>query len=218
MIKGKIVIGIIIDIILFILALLAVVILDGAASLMLGLIFGLIWLGFTAWLIISSLRPDEPEEKDIIDKMFESARTSRFRGYAEDLKIQYDSVISREQYFKEFTKGDGGIMDAYYSIKEEVIGNIENATEYMQSYDYYTNPEPVYLTMLCRNGDVVIRKFNELVQQMVVLNDESKVDIKYVDDLIQSLSDVKADELESLRQRYENAEDYSFEEGRGKRG
>ena len=58
-------------------------------------------------------------------------------------------------------------FNLYEDIKQQAQSNMDSAIGFIQTYDYYTRPQPVYLDNLCRQGDELVRKFNILVEKMV---------------------------------------------------
>ena len=72
--------------------------------------------------------------------------------------------------------------------------NMDSAIGFIQTYDYYTRPQPVYLDNLCRQGDELVRKFNILVEKMVDIDTNlSSLDMKYVDDVIECMNGMRQD-------------------------
>ena len=53
----------------------------------------------------------------------------------------------------------------------------------MESYDYVTNPDPVYLKKLILEGDTLVQKFNNLLEKLVdVDTNPTDLDVEYIDD------------------------------------
>ena len=63
---------------------------------------------------------------------------------------------------------------------------------YIESYDYYTKPEPVYLRNLCVQGDQLVQKFNRLVEQLVDIDtNPTSLDMNYVDEVVECLHEMQ---------------------------
>ena len=73
---------------------------------------------------------------------------------------------------------------------------MDSATAYIESYDYFTRPDPTYLRKLVSDGDLLVQRFNTLVEKMVDIDtNPTTLDMKYVDDVTELL-----DELQEYRQ------------------
>ena len=85
------------------------------------------------------------------------------------------------------------MQDLYEKILEQAASNIESAAAYMESYDYYTRPEPVYLRNLCNQGEQMVAKFNLLVEQLVDIDtNPTSLDMNYVDDVMNCLQEMQS--------------------------
>ena len=76
-----------------------------------------------------------------------------FDAQIERLNRQYESIMSREVYFQENVEEGSGVRNLYEDIKQQAQSNMDSAIGFIQTYDYYTRPQPVYLDNLCRQGD-----------------------------------------------------------------
>ena len=115
-----------------------------------------------------------------------------FDAQIERLNSQYESIMSRQDSFDENVEKGTGISNLYEDIKEQAQSNIDSAIGFIQTYDYYTRPQPVYLNNLVRQGDELVMRFNALVEKMVDIDTNlSTLDMKYVDDVIECMNDMK---------------------------
>ena len=167
----------IIGLIMFILAIVMFVLADSMVGIAIGVAISVVWLTFTITANVHILKGRRSTEK-----LKDSARG------------QYESIMSREEYFQENVEEGSGIRNLYEDIKQQAQSNMDSAIGFIQTYDYYTRPQPVYLDNLCRQGDELVRKFNILVEKMVDIDTNlSSLDMKYVDDVIECMNGMRQD-------------------------
>ena len=120
----------------------------------------------------------------------------RFNKEVAELEKQYDSIKSREEFMK--TTPDS-MQDLYDKILEQAESNLESAAAYMESYDYVTNPDPVYLKKLILEGDTLVQKFNNLLEKLVdVDTNPTDLDVKYIDDLTNCLAEMRENQKQTM--------------------
>ena len=84
------------------------------------------------------------------------------------------------------------MQELYEKILEQMTSNLESACAYMKTYDYYTKPEPAYLRKLVNEGDMLVAKFNTLVEKLVDIDtNPTTLDVKYVDEVTDCLDNMK---------------------------
>jgi hypothetical protein len=106
---------------------------------------------------------------------------------------QYESIKSREEFFSTRVSNES-MQELYDKILEQMKSNIDSAEAYIDSYDYYTKPEPIYLNNLCVQGNELVLKFNNLVEQIVDIDtNPTKLDMQYVDDVVECLNTMKGE-------------------------
>ena len=185
----------IISLIMFVLSIVLILFTD---NLGLGVAFGALWLIYTIaanlYLLSQGKREARLEEKRRkeapLERMRRSDKMGIFRTETADLLRQYNSILSREEYMKTTTDS---MQDLYEKILEQAASNIESAAAYMESYDYYTRPEPVYLRNLCNQGEQMVAKFNLLVEQLVDIDtNPTSLDMNYVDDVMNCLQEMQS--------------------------
>jgi len=185
----------IISLIMFVLSIVLILFTD---NLGLGVVFGALWLIYTIaanlYLLSQGKREARLEEKRRkeapLERMRRSDKMGIFRTETADLLRQYNSILSREEYMKTTTDS---MQDLYEKILEQAASNIESAAAYMESYDYYTRPEPVYLRNLCNQGEQMVAKFNLLVEQLVDIDtNPTSLDMNYVDDVMNCLQEMQS--------------------------
>lgn len=177
----------IVSLIMFGLVIVMFVLADSIGGIAIGIGLSLIWLVFTIAANIHILKGRRSTEK-----LKDSARGHMFDAQIERLNRQYESIMSREEYFQENVEEGSGVRNLYEDIKEQAQSNMDSAIGFIQTYDYYTRPQPVYLDNLCRQGDELVRKFNILVEKMVDIDTNlSTLDMKYVDDVIECMNNMR---------------------------
>lgn len=179
----------IMGVIMFALAIVVFVLADSMAGIVIGILLSIVWLVFTIMANIHILRGRRSTEK-----LKDSARGHLFDEQIERLNRQYESIMSREEYFQENVDEGSGVRNLYEDIKEQAQSNMDSAIGFIQTYDYYTRPQPIYLDNLCRQGDELVRKFNILVEKLVDIDTNlSSLDMKYVDDVIECMNSMRQD-------------------------
>ena len=177
----------VIGLIMFALAIVMFVIADSIGGIAVGIVLSIIWLVFTIAANVHILRGRRSTEK-----LRDSAKGHLFDAQIERLNRQYESIMSREEYFQENVEEGSGVRNLYEDIKKQAQSNMDSAIGFIQTYDYYTRPQPVYLNDLCRQGDELVRKFNILVEKMVDIDTNlSSLDMKYVDDVIECMNSMR---------------------------
>ena len=183
----------IIGLIMFILAIVTFALADSLTGVAMGCAISVVWLLFTIVANVHIFRGKRSTEK-----LKDSARGHLFDAQIERLSRQYESIMSREEYFQENVEEGSGVRNLYEDIKEQAQSNMDSAIGFIQTYDYYTRPQPVYLDNLCRQGDELVRKFNILVEKMVDIDTNlSSLDMKYVDDVIECMNSMRQESLHS---------------------
>lgn len=178
-----------ISIAMFIIILLMLSVFKSTISVGITIAFALVWLFYTVGANVTLLKGQKAKEK-----LKDSDRGGFFKKQIDAISRQYESIKSREEFFADNT--EDSMKDMYYKILEQMHSNIDSAAAYIETYDYYTKPEPSYLNNLCEQGDILVNKFNRLVEQIVDIDTNlTTLDMAYVDDLLSCLEEVKKKEL-----------------------
>jgi hypothetical protein len=178
-----------ISLLMFILVILVFVMSDSIAGMALGVLFTVVWLVFTIAANIHMLKGKKSTER-----LKDSDRGRMFERQINRLNTQYESIMSREEYFKHNVDEGSGLANLYEDIKQQAESNIDSAIGFIDTYDYYTRPEPIYLNRLCAQGDVLVNRFNRLVEKMVDIDTNlTSLDMKYVDDVIECMNEMRDD-------------------------
>lgn len=156
-----------------------------------GIVGSILWLVYT--VLANKFILTKKKEKPMKDRLHDSNRKGLFNKEVAKLQTQYDSIKSREGYMM---KSSSSMQDLYQKILEQAESNMDSATAYIESYDYFTRPDPTYLRKLVSDGDLLVQRFNTLVEKMVDIDtNPTTLDMKYVDDVTELL-----DELQEYRQ------------------
>jgi len=156
-----------------------------------GIVGSILWLVYT--VLANKFILTKKKEKPMKDRLHDSNRKGLFNKEVAKLQTQYDSIKSREDYMM---KSSSSMQDLYQKILEQAESNMDSATAYIESYDYFTRPDPTYLRKLVSDGDLLVQRFNTLVEKMVDIDtNPTTLDMKYVDDVTELL-----DELQEYRQ------------------
>lgn len=150
----------------------------------LGIACGVLWLIYTiaANVVLlksrhSTVRLEDSNEKGYFDKQ------------VRQIKQQYNSIKSRKEFMSQSTDS---MQELYEKILEQAESNIDSAAAYIESYDYHTKPEPIYLNDLCNQGDILVKKFNTLVEQLVDIDtNPTALDMSYVDEVVDCLKEMQ---------------------------
>jgi hypothetical protein len=172
------------SVIMFIMCILLIFLTDYLA---IGIGFSVLWLIYTIFANKAVLSGEK--KKPIRETFHESNRKGLFNNEVKRLETQYDSIKSREEYMM---KASDSMQDLYQKILEQAESNLDSAAAYMESYDYYTKPEPTYLRQLVRDGDILVQRFNTLVEKLVDIDtNPTTLDMKYVDDVTDLLEELQ---------------------------
>ena len=179
----------IISVIIFILSIMLIFVSD---HLGIGVAFSLLWLLYT--IVANVVLLKGKKGKSAKEKLRDSNKRGMFNSQVRALQIQYDSIKSRE----EFIRGTSDSMQELYDkILEQAESNIDSAAAYIESYDYYTRPNPTYLNKLCTQGDQLVNKFNVLVEQLVDIDtNPTSLDMNYVDDVLECLQEMQTQTMQ----------------------
>ena len=159
-----------------------------------GIVASVLWLLYT--IFANKYVLSEKKEVSRRATIRECNHKSRFNKEVDELEKQYDSIKSREEFMK--TTPDS-MQDLYVKILEQAESNLESAAAYMESYDYVTNPDPVYLKKLILEGDTLVRKFNNLLEKLVdVDTNPTDLDVEYIDDLTNWLAEMRENQKQTM--------------------
>ncbi|MBR6403838.1 MAG: hypothetical protein IKS48_10690 [Eubacterium sp.] len=129
--------------------------------------------------------------KKLLNRLRTTGNTKVFAQERATLCRVYESVISRKSY----VEGKGTyskLYDLYELTENQIIRNIENATEYVSTFDYISGKDTGYMRRLANESTVLLDKFNKLMELSVSYDDTSRdYDTRELDDMIENLEKMK---------------------------
>ena len=160
-------------------------------------ILGMLWAAFTIYSNYSYLVADDGYRDDDIDrKNYQKAALKRLmsagkKGYfvkeRETLERVYESVVSRKAYIEKKDR-DSRLYELYMLTENQILRNIVDVTEYIETYDYLSGHDTSYINKVCYDSEMLLNKFNKLVELSVTYDDTTLAyDTKEIDDMINSL-------------------------------
>ena len=157
---------------------------------------GVIWFIFTLYSNYSILNTeDDPFTKvDPLKRFMESGKRGAFSMERKKMATMYNSILAREKYFGAMEK-DSRMVEAYTMIRLQAENDLGKAADFFDSYDYVYGVygrDTAYLKKTMDEMQGLVTKLNQLVELSYSLDDNIKdVDIRRVDDLIESLETMK---------------------------
>ena len=179
-----------ISVIMFVFSVIMLFVSDGLG---LGIACSALWLAYTViangYLLTQGKREEKQQQDAPLERLKKCDRRGQFSTEVHMLLQQYYSIESRGEYMKSTTDS---MQDLYAQILEQARSNMDSAAAYIESYDYYTKPEPVYLRNLCVQGDQLVQKFNRLVERLVDIDtNPTSLDMNYVDEVVECLHEMQ---------------------------
>ena len=102
-----------------------------------------------------------------------------------------ESIESRKSYFELHDK-DSKLRELFDLTENQMVRNITNATEYIETFDYYTGKDSGYVKGLCDDSQHLLDKFNKLVELSVTYDDTATdYDTREIDDMINALEKMR---------------------------
>ena len=84
-----------------------------------------------------------------------------------------DSIESRKKYFDEMDKYSR-LRELFELTENQMIRNVTNACEYMETFDYISGKDTGYVTQVCTDSQHLLDRFNKLVELSVTFDDEAR--------------------------------------------
>ena len=73
-----------------------------------------------------------------------------------------------------------------------MVRNITNATEYIETFDYFSGKDSGYVKSMCDDSQHLLDKFNKLVELSVTYDDTATdFDTREIDDMINALETMR---------------------------
>ncbi len=151
----------------------------------------LLWAGYTVYSNMIVLKENEIEEKEKVKNVKSRLQKAGKPGFFQEERTRllnvWDGIMSREKYFTSEER-DYKIQELYQLTQNQLMRNITNAAEYMESFDYVTGKDSGYLREVCNDSQQLLDKFNKLAELSVTFDDTSlDYDTREMDDMIEYL-------------------------------
>lgn len=169
----------------------AIMVLSPFLNSQLYIIMILLWMLVTAELVIMVRRADPGG--DLVDRLRRAPKNGLFGNAVEHLVRDYYAVESQSEHLQGYD-ADSSITKSYQMISSQMKNIMESAIKYISTYNYFSRPVPSYLEKLVHQADGLVTKLNELMELLIQVEDStSDVDVSYVDDLLDSLRQMRDD-------------------------
>ena len=100
-------------------------------------------------------------------------------------------MMTREKYFLSKDRDDR-VKDLYLMTRNQMMRYVTDASEYMESFDYISGKDSGYLKGICNEAEVMLNKFNTIVELSVSVDDDVlSYDTREMDDMIEALEELK---------------------------
>ena len=162
---------------------------------MLTVLFGLAWGGFTIysnWVVVKEEKLERKRNLlELRARVQKAGRKKDFRTERMHLINMLDSIESRKKYFDEMDKYSR-LRELFELTENQMIRNVTNACEYMETFDYISGKDTGYVTQVCTDSQHLLDRFNKLVELSVTFDDEARdYDTREIDDMIEALERMK---------------------------
>ena len=158
-----------------------------------GLLLG--WAGYTIYSNMSVLKEDETDEKKkfsrLRNRISKAGNLKFFVNERNHFIKMWDSIQSRENYFLSDER-DERVRELYILTRNQMYRYVTDAADYLESYDYYSGKDSGYLKGVCEESQILLDKFNKMVELSVSVDDEVfSYDTREIDDMIEALEMMK---------------------------
>ena len=159
------------------------------------ILFGLGWAGFTIFSNVSVIKEDKIEQKrslqDLRVRIAKAGNRKFFREERALFQTMLDSLESRKKYFEAMDEYSR-IRELYEMTQNQMMRNVSNAADYMDSFDYISGKDTGYIRGVCNESQLLLDKFNKLVELSVTYDDGvTDYDTREIDDMIEALETMK---------------------------
>lgn len=130
------------------------------------------------------------------DKVYELEKSNKgdreFDKIIKNTEILTESIESKTDFFNKMDP-TSSMRDTYELVKNRFYQNVAHMTEYMENFDYITNPigQRERIRAINNENNVIADKLNVFVEEIIsVEHSAESVDTSVMDDLIKSLKEV----------------------------
>ena len=153
------------------------------------------WAAYTIYSNLSVIKEDDEEEKrrlaGIRNRISKAGNLKFFVNERKHLVNMWDSIQSREKYFLSEDR-DERVRSLYILTRNQMMRNLTDASDYLESFDYISGRDSGYLKGVCDASQTLLDKFNKMVELSVSVDDETlSYDTREIDDMIEALEIMK---------------------------
>ena len=158
-------------------------------------ILGMIWAAYAIYSNATILKEDKIEHKrnitELKTRLMRAGNRKFYVAERKHLLNMIESIESRQAYFEQ--------KDSYSKLRElfeltenQMVRNITNATEYIETFDYISGRDSGYVKSMCDDSQHLLDKFNKLVELSVTYDDTATdYDTREIDDMINALENMR---------------------------
>lgn len=156
---------------------------------------GLLWAAYTVFSNYMAIKEDSVENRRNLEEIkIRLRKAGNKKFYINERKAlinAIESIESRLQYYDNMDR-DSKIRELFLLTENQIIRNVTNATEYIETFDYYTGKDSGYVKGLCDDSQHLLDKFNKLVELSVTYDDTATdYDTREIDDMINALENMR---------------------------
>jgi len=155
------------------------------------LLMGTAWAGYTIYSNVTVIKESDNEKvTEVRDRLIRAGNKRFFVKERTHLLNMLESLESRKKYFSNIE--DGKLKDLYYMTRSQMMRNITNVSEYIESFDYISGVDSGYAKEMCDNSQDLLNRFNKLVELSVTYDDTTlDYDTREIDDMIEALQEMR---------------------------
>ncbi len=155
------------------------------------LLFGVGWVAYTIYSNITVIKEDDEDSVfEIRNRLIRAGNKRFFVKERTHLLNMLESLESRKKYFMGME--DGKLKDLYIMTRSQMIRNVINVSEYIETFDYISGQDSGYAKQMCDDSQDLLNKFNKLVELTVTYDDTSlDYDTREMDDMIEALQEMR---------------------------
>ena len=153
------------------------------------------WAVYTLYSNYAFIKDAENEEQiklaGIRNRICKAGNLKSFKQERAQFVNMWDSLMSREKYFLSDER-DERVRELYLLTRNQMMRNVTDACEFLDSYDYISGKDSEYFKELSQESQTLLDKFNRMVELSVSVDDETlSYDTREIDEMIESLEMMK---------------------------
>ena len=159
------------------------------------IVMGLFWAIYAIYSNTTILKEDKIERKRSIEelktRLMKAGNKKFYKNERRLLLNMIESIESRKSYFELHDK-DSKLRELFDLTENQMVRNITNATEYIETFDYFSGKDSGYVKSMCDDSQHLLDKFNKLVELSVTYDDTATdFDTREIDDMINALETMR---------------------------